>query len=57
MRTGQFAVLEMMLPYPRDGLDQRMAEVLVHARAMEFQSLELEANASVSQAKQAFEAQ
>jgi hypothetical protein len=50
MRTGQFAVLEMMSPYPRDGLDQRMAEVLVHARAMEFQSLDLEVGASVSQA-------
>jgi hypothetical protein len=56
MRTGQFAALEMMTPLPRDGLDQRMAEVLVHARAMEFQSLDLEVSASVSQAKQAFEA-
>ncbi len=53
MRTGQFAVLEMISPYPRDRLDQRMAEVLVHARAMEFQSLDLEVSASVSQAKQA----
>jgi hypothetical protein len=56
MRTGQFAALEMMTPLPRDGLDLRMAEVLVHARAMEFQSLDLEVSASVSQAKQAFEA-
>jgi hypothetical protein len=56
MRAGQFAVLEMMLPYPRDWLDQPMAEVLVHARAMAFQSLDLEVSASVSQAKQAFEA-
>jgi hypothetical protein len=56
MCTGQFAVLEMMSPYPRYGLDQRMAEVLVHARAMEFQSLDLDVRDSVSQAKQAFEA-
>ncbi len=49
-------LLEMMSPDPSDGLDQRVAEVLVHARAMEFQSLELEVSASVSQAKQAFEA-
>ncbi len=57
MRTRQFAVLEMMSPDPGNGpgLDQRMAGVLVHARAMEFQSLELEVSASVSQAKQAFE--
>jgi hypothetical protein len=56
MRAGQFAGLETMLTYPRDGLDQRMAEVLVHARAMEFQSLDLKVSVSVSQAKQAFEA-
>ena len=56
MRTGQFAALEMMTPLPRDGLDLRMAEVLVHARVMEFRSLDLEVSASVSQAKQAFEA-
>ena len=55
MRTGQFAVLEMMSP-SRYVLDQRMAEVLIYARAMEFQSLNLEVSASVSQAKQALEA-
>ncbi len=57
MRTGQFADLEMMSPSRYFKLiDQRMAEVLVHARFMEFQSLDLEASASISQAKQAFEA-
>ena len=55
MRTGQFAALEMMSP-SRYVLDQRMAEVLVHARAMDFQSLDLEVSASVPQAKQAFQA-
>jgi hypothetical protein len=55
MRTGEFAALEMMSP-SRYLLDQRMAEVLVHARAMEFQSLDLEVSASVSTAKQAFQA-
>ena len=44
MRTGQFAALEVMSP-SRYVLDQRMAEVLVHARAMEFQSLDLEVSA------------
>ena len=57
MRTGQFADLEMMSPSRYFKLiDQRMAEVLVHARAMEFQSLDLDVRDSVSQAKQAFEA-
>ncbi len=37
-------------------LVQQLAEVLVHAHAMKFQSLDLEVSASVSQAKQAFEA-
>ncbi len=55
MRTGQFSALEMMSP-SRYLLDQRMAKVLVHAPAMEFQSLNLQVSASVSQAKQAFQA-
>jgi len=55
MRTGEFAALEMMSP-SRYQLDQRMAEVLVLARAMEFQSLDLQVSASVSTAKQAFQA-
>ena len=37
-------------------IDQQMAEVLVHARVMEFQSLDLQVSASMSQAEQAFEA-
>ena len=56
MRTGRYARLEMMSPFPKGWLDQRMVEVLVHARIMEFQSLDLKVRASVSQAKQAFEA-
>ncbi len=48
--------MKILSPDPRDGLDQRMAEVLIHARAMEFQSLDLDVSASVSQAKQASEA-
>ena len=56
MRTGSYAELEMMSPLPSAILNVLIAEVLVHARFMEFQSLELEVSASVSQAKQAFEA-
>ena len=55
MRTGQFDDLRMMSP-DRYCIDQQMAEVLVHARVMEFQSLDLQVSASMSQAKQAFEA-
>ena len=39
MRTGLLGALDMMSPIPRDGLDTKMAESLVHARIMEFQTL------------------
>jgi hypothetical protein len=43
MRTGEYGALVMTSPPPdmRD-LDTRMAETLVYARIMEFQSIELE---------------
>jgi len=42
IRSGEFNRLEMMSPAPRAGLDRRMAEVIVMASIMEFESIELE---------------
>ena len=42
MRSGKFNGLEMMSPPPSAGLDTMMAEVLVLASKMEFQTIELE---------------
>ena len=57
LRTGKVAELEMMSPPPEvPDLDKRMSEVLALARFMEIPCLELEVNALVSPAKQAFEA-
>ena len=43
MSTGQIGKLEMMTPPPEiQGLDTRMAEVLVYARIMQLYSIELE---------------